>query len=361
MSKRKSGSRPAKSKPSAKSKSQSAERARRPAVAPSESGTSRTWLIGGLVVVVLIAIGVVIVLLQTSASTPSAPAPATNYLVGSAQSCAGDSAFVSTLGFSQRSALDTRAKFVRGAALRELDQNGNIVRSYEHPSWSMAGYLGSFQRDEFGNIYLVPTPFINILDNPPEKANIIYRIDSETGEMSPLVDLPPLGPLAPENPFGLLDITYDCDTHSLYASSVMGSTYGTVAGSIFQVDPQTGEVRDRLDRVDAFGIGVFNGLSGKRLYFGLARTPEIYSVALDDTGAFTDDIRLETVLTDVETFANEHASSITFHGPAQLVIKMEQFDFNLVSPTEHLTTYLSYTYNADADTWDLMSSQKVSE
>ena len=312
-------------------------------------------------VVVLIAVGAIIVLLQNSTPNPSAPTPATSYVIGSAQTCAGESDFVTAVGFSQRSALDTRAKFVKGAALREIDQNGNITRSYEHPTWSMGGYLGAFQRDEFGNIYLVPTPFINVLDNPPEKANIIYRIDSATGEMSPLVDLPPLAPVAPENPFGLLDITYDCDTLSLYASSVMGSTYDTVAGSIFQVDPQTGEVRDRLDSVDAFGVGVFNSLQGKRLYFGLARTPEIYSVALDDSGAFTDDIRLETALTDTAAFANERASSITFHGPAQLVIKMERFDFNLVSPTEHVTTYLSYSYNANEDTWELLTSQDVSE
>ncbi|MCA9910117.1 MAG: hypothetical protein KC519_15775, partial [Anaerolineae bacterium] len=102
-------------------------------------------------------------------------------------------------------------------------------------------------------------------------------------------------------------------------------------------------------------------LQGKRLYFGLARTPEIYSVALDDSGAFTDDIRLETALTDTAAFANERASSITFHGPAQLVIKMERFDFNLVSPTEHVTTYLSYSYNANEDTWELLTSQDVSE
>jgi len=353
VSKRSQGSRPTSSKTPPKGRK---DQGKRTSSARSRRGSSRKWIVGGLVVVAVIAIAAV-VLTQTDLLGPNRG----DFAVGSTQLCAGNSAFVQAVGFSQRSALDTRAKYVKGIALREIDDNGNIARTYQHPSWTSAGYFGAFQRDEFGNIYIIPTPFINILDNPPEKANILYRIDSETGEMTPLVDLPALAPVSQSNPFGLLDITYDCDTHTLYASSVFGSTYDNVAGAIYQVDPQTGAVKSTFEHVDAYGVGIFNSVDGKRLYYGLARSPEVYSVALDASGAFTDDVRLEFSLEDLGTSPDLHAQAIHFQGQDQLVITMAQFDFNLVSPTESQQTLLSYLYHPEDDTWELVASQNVSE
>ncbi|MCC6616622.1 MAG: hypothetical protein IT320_24325 [Anaerolineae bacterium] len=354
MSKRSRGSRPATSKASPKARS---DQGKRSSSAGARPGRSRTWIIGGVVVMAIIVVAA-LVLTQTDLLNPNGGGGS---VIGGTQDCAGNSDFVQAIGFGQRSALDTRAKYVDGVALREIDENGNIARTYQHPSWTSAGTMSAFQRDEFGNIFIIPTPFINILDNPPEKANIIYRIDGETGEMTPFIDLPALAPVSQSNPFGLLDITYDCDTHTLYASSVFGSTYEDVAGAIYQVDPRSAEVKSTFEHVDAFGIGVFNGSQGKRLYYGLARSPEIYSVALDASGAFTDDVQLEFSLDDLGTSPDLHAQAITFQGASQLVITMAQFDYNLVSPTESQQTLLSYLYHPEDDTWELIASQNVSE
>ncbi len=326
---------------------------------------TRRQMIGGLLLVAVIAVGALAVLLSSSQNADvsnegyATPLP---YVIGSVENCVGNSDFVQRVGFDvAHSALDTRAKYVKGVALRELNANGNITNTYQDPSWTSAGYMGPFQRDAKGNIYLIPIPFINILDNPPEKSNIIYRIDDTTGVMSPLTDLPSDAPVTPENVYGLLGITYDCDTNSLYASSVFGSTYDHVAGSIFQIDPDSGAVKSTLPGVDAFGIGVFNGINSKRLYFGMARTSDIYSVGLDKNGGFTDDIRPEFSLVGLGTHEDEHAQSIDFQGRTVLVVKITQFDFNLVAPTETQQTVLTYNYNANEDQWHLVSSEVVNE
>ncbi len=307
-------------------------------------------------------LALLVLVLIVGTRRPSAePEYVSPFPLGSVQHCMSDPSFLHLIGFLPGSVLDTRAKYVKGVALHELDQDGHIVRSYTDPSWSSAGYLGSLQRDESGNVYLIPAPFISTLDNPPQKANVIYRIDSETGKMSPLVDLPMSAPATPQNIYGLMDITYDCDTHSLYASSIYGSTYDTVSGSIFQVDPKTGAVKSILGGVDAIGLGVFNTLHGKRLYFGLARSPEIYSVGLDENGGLTHDVRPELSLEGLGLKSDERARLIIFQEQSQLAVKTVQFDFNLVAPTETEQTVLNYVYDSQQDKWQLTSSQVINE
>jgi hypothetical protein len=281
------------------------------------------------------------------------------YVVGGMQNCAGTAPFAKAVGF-ERGILDTRANFIKGLALREIDAQGNILRSYQHPSWGNAGYLGAFQRDISGDIFVIPTPYISILDNPPDKANTLYRINRDTGEMAPMTNLPALAPTNDQNVYGLLGLTYDCDTRSLYASSVFGSTPTKVAGAIFQLDPTTGDVRSRLEYVDAFGIGVFNGVHGKRLYFGLARTPDIYSVGLTSTGGFSDDVRLEIALTEMAGTADKRAKSLTFQGQSQLVVKVMPFDFNLAPTVQTAQVVLSYLYDRTQDKWLLQAAQTQS-
>lgn len=283
------------------------------------------------------------------------------YRIGTVEDCGNASPFALALGFYQGGAIDTRVKYVKGVALHELDINGNIVRSYEHPSWSKAGYLGSYQRDHAGNIYLIPMPFISVLDNPPQKANMIYRIDGNTGAMAPLVNLPSFAPITSGNAYGLMDIAYDCDTHSLYVSSVSGSTYDNAVGCIFRVDPRTKEIKSTLEGIDAFGIGVFNSVQGKRLYFGLAREAEIYSVALDQNGDFNGDIRPEVSLHGLGYHGDERARSITFQEQDRMFVKTLQFDYNLIAPTETQQTVLEYSYLSQQNTWELLTSQFTNE
>ncbi|MBZ0298655.1 MAG: hypothetical protein K8J31_02895 [Anaerolineae bacterium] len=306
--------------------------------------------------------GVLAIILPTRLPDAAPSTAARPYTIGNVRYCIGiQPPFLKDLGFSQRIALDTRAKYVKGAMVREFDQAGNVSRSYQDPSWTSAGYLGAYTSDQVGNIYLAPMPFISILDNPPDKANIIYQIDSLTGMMAPLIDLPAGAPLPPEAVYGLMDLVYDCDTNSLYAASVLGSTYDQVAGRIFQIDLTTHQVVATLDGVDAFSLDVFNSANGKQLYIGSARVPEIYSIPLDEKGHFSGDIRPVLSLEDKGFHRDERARGLMFQGQDRLIVTMLQFDFNLVASTETLTTVYEYGYNAQDDSWNVLNSYVTNE
>ena len=139
----------------------------------------------------------------------------------------------------------------------------------------------------------------------------LFKVDTNTGVMTSLIKLPGATSIT-ENPFGLMGLAYDCDTNSVYATSVAGSTSADEVGRIYRIDANTAQVSGQLDNVDAMGIGVFNGAFGKRLYFGKARTPDVYSVALTDAGTFTGEPRFEFALNVVPNGQGDQARRIQF-------------------------------------------------
>lgn len=301
----------------------------------------------------IVFVGVVVVTQQggggsirTGAATP-----------GSVSRCAAiQPPFAQALGFSRGAVVDTRSQFVKGLALYDLDSQGNIVRTHQDPTWLSAGYLGPPVLDGSGNIHVAPMPAINVLENPPERANIIYRVDAATGKMAPLIELPPAAEQTSDNAYGILGLTYDCETNSLYASSVYGSNRFRQVGRIYQIDLTTNQIVSQLDDVDAFGIGIFNTVGGKRLYFGLARNAAIYSIGLDAQGHLNGTMRVEMPLDGLGMQSDERVRLIKFSGSDALEVRTIQFNFNLVAPTENRETVLDYRYDAQADAWVLERS-----
>ncbi len=303
----------------------------------SAGRTSKPLLVAGLAVAALAVAGVVWWAMANGASVAQVDRP-----VGGVYSCRAMPRFVQAQGFGAQAALSTSEKNYTGLVLVEGAGSAN-PRVYQHPSWTSAGHLAPIQLDREGNVYVVPAPQINVLDNPAEEQNRVYRVDSASGEMARLLDLPAAAPPSAENPFGALGLAYDCDTGSLYVTSVAGSTRGSEVGRIFQVDPGRGQVLGHFDGVDAIGVGVFNGASGKRLYYGLARAPEIWSIALDGQGAFVGEPRLEVSLEDLGPRGDDKARRIRFDGEEMTVHGVE-FNFNLVAPTEKQETVYRWGY-----------------
>ncbi len=79
--------------------------------------------------------------------------------------CGAFPPFASALGFSPQTNIDTGDTRRPGLALvdktRPADQ-----QTYQHPSWTRAGYLGAAVLDARGNIYVAPTPQTSLLLNP---------------------------------------------------------------------------------------------------------------------------------------------------------------------------------------------------
>ena len=324
---------------------------RGPGTARSAAGSRRAaargpmspWAAGGLLL--FAGMGAFLALRDRGGAGPVYP-------IGGASLCKRPPAFAAAQGFSAQAQLSTQDSRRLGLVITEGGADDGVARVYQHPSWSLGGHLGPPVLDGSGNVYVIPVPYVHVLDNPAEKQNIIYRVDGQTGKMRPLVDLPVVAPPSAANPYGLVGLTYDCDLQSLYASSLSGSDETRTLGRLYQVDPASGKVRDMMEGIDAFGLSTFNGAKGKRLYFGLARRSAVVSLALNADGGFADQApRSEFSLAGLGVHGDEKARRITVGPDQAMVVRIMTFDFNLVSNSERLQTGLRYTYDGAIDRW----------
>lgn len=257
--------------------------------------------------------------------------------------------FVRGLGFGNQAALSTSDQFLQGLILVEGE------RKYQHPSWKSAGSLAPIQRDQAGNVYAAPAPWIDTLENKPDEQNKVYRVDAATQEMRLFADLPRRAKPTEENPFGVLGLAFDCDTGSLYAATVSGSTRRETNGGLHQIDVKTGKVVSSKQGIDAIGLGVFNSTRGKRLYYGLARESEIWSVDLNDDGSFTTDARREFSFANLGARGDDKARRINFAqsaGGFEMIVLGIDFGFNLIAPSEKQDFAYRYRYDMTKDVWE---------
>jgi hypothetical protein len=228
--------------------------------------------------------------------------------------------------------LSTAERTVKGLILIEPGQDGQSSRTYQHPSWTLGGYLGPNTFDAKGNLYVAPSPRVSLSENPPEKQNTIYKVDGETGVMTTFITLPAALPVTLRNPYGVMGLTYDCETQSLYASSVAGSTRNDMVGRVYKIDVNTGQVTSQLDNIDGIGVGVFNTAQGKRLYIGSARTQDVLSVVLTPQGDFAGAPRVEFSLANLGPDGNDKARKISFDKASNMLVNGTKFNYNLAPP-----------------------------
>ncbi|MDQ2746346.1 MAG: hypothetical protein M3T96_03695 [Acidobacteriota bacterium] len=267
---------------------------------------------------------------------------------GAVLACQQIPPFVRQLGFGNQVALSTSDRILQGLILVEGE------RKYQHPSWKSAGSLAPLQRDANGNVFAAPAPWIDTLENKPNEQNKVYRVDGNTQEMKEFAALPIIKTPTAENPFGVLGLTFDCDTNSLYAATVAGSTRTEINGAIYQIDAKTGKILSQREAVDAIGLGVFNSARGKRLYYGAARNSEVWSIDLNDDGTFTGDARREVSFENIGARGDDKARRINFAPNAQgfeMVVYGIEFGFNLIAPTEKQETIYRFRYDLSKDAW----------
>lgn len=275
-----------------------------------------------------------------------------NFRAGLTDSCRAQSPFVAKTGLAQPVAIDTRQRGYTGLQLLSIRDQ----KTWQHPSWGDAGFIGAFARDRHGNIFLAPTPNVSVSTETLTLSNTLYRIDAQSGEMAAFLELPAANPLSSSNPFGIIGLYFDCDTDSLYVSSVAGSTAREVAGRIYQVDVANQKIVAQLDKTDAFGISTFNGMQHKRLYLSSARSADVYSVALDKNGSFTKDVRFEFSLTglpggdssNIRKFEIKRAKD----GSYTMAAKEENFRFSLLASHNPVKRVYHFTYSTSDDRWD---------
>lgn len=294
----------------------------------------------------------------TDTPPPTRDPAAKQWPQGGAGRCAASPKFVTQFGFDpQRAAMSTSERTLRGLALVEIGPNGDTSRKgrvFQHPTWRDGGFLGPIARDGGGNLYVGPVPVISTLYNPAGSQNDLYRVDTNTGVLTRAVSLPPVQASDSTNPFGILGLTLDCDTNSLYVSSVMGSRRTEEVGRIFRIDLATNTIVAQLDAIDAIGLGIFNTPYGKRLYIGHARTSTVRSIALDDAGNFKGALRDEFSLEGLGPRGDDRARRISFAQDQTMQLFGVEFGFNLIAPTEKQETQYRFRYNVTRDRWELL-------
>ena len=251
--------------------------------------------------------------------------------------CKGTPAFVGRANFSMAPALSTSERDQLGMALVAHDPaTGQRSQVWQHPSWRSAGNLSAFVVDKRGDVYVLPSPRVNLSDNPPELQNRLYRIDHSSAEMRLALEFPVAAPVDQRNPYAGLGLSYDCGTDSLYLSSVAGSTYTEERGRIFRISGlPSPKISSRIEGIDALSLLSVDSNLGIALLFGSARNGEIRALQLDAQGNFLPDLRTH-VLADLRGLGpegNDRARRIEVASDATLSVRGMRFAYNLAQPS----------------------------
>lgn len=271
-------------------------------------------------------------------------------MVGPVKQCAGISQFIVDQGIPVPALIDMRQVGYYGMKILENRING---KEYAHPTWDDFGYLGLYTTDKQGNIYVTSVPHVSIDLNPVGEQNRILRVDSKTGVMAEYMQLPQAAESTNRNPFGAVGLHYDCDNDFIYVTSLAGSSMKEELGRIYQVDIQHKKILSQLDKVDALGVTTFNTMTGKRLIYGLARKPQVYSVALDEDGKISGEPKLEFSLLDQPGGADDKAHRIIFNADTML-IKANKFTYTLAAASDPDKNIYRFSYNRKEDKWEFM-------
>lgn len=275
-----------------------------------------------------------------------------HFRFGAPNQCRRLPRFIRETGLGNQVALDSRQEGFMG--LRLINAKG---KTWQHPTWDDAGHVGAFERDHQGNIYVAPAPDVSLRHNDPKLQNRIYKIDKDSGEMALFLSLPSDILPSTSNPFGVMGLSFDCDTQSLYATSVAGSSPKLINGNIYQIalgGNEEREIRSQFSIVDAIGVGVFNDVEQKRLYYGEARSSNVYSLPLNKTGAFVDKPRYEFSLALLKGGNTTSARKIQFKQAKskkawQMIVKEMEFGFRL--PAENNPYKNKYIFRFDGRKW----------
>lgn len=290
--------------------------------------------------------------------------PMVTYAQREIKPCSKEPAFIQTLGFDPLwTGLSTSEKNTMGIVLVEFGKTPNSPAPttatpkksiYQHDSWKSVGYLSAIAFDISGNAYTIPTPLISMLYNPKEKLNTIYQIDAQTGILKEWLSLPFIAYSSPNNPYGLLGITYDCTADLIFASSVAGSDRYHEKGVIYSIKVTTKKILDTLATKDVIALAVaFDETNTKRLYFGKARNGHIFSVPILSTGRFNrKQIRKELTLDGYGPRGDDKARKIKFQN-GSLLVSGVAFNFNLQASSEKPETNYRYSWNSETKKWEL--------
>ncbi len=280
--------------------------------------------------------------------------------------CKKEPAFIQHYGLDPLwSALSTSEKHRMGLVLVELIKTGSESkpsantykgRIFQDSSWKQAGWLSGISLDAEGNVYSIPAPLVSVLDNPPQNQNSIYRVGAQTGVMQKWLQLPTKKYESGNSPYGLMGISFDCTSGTLFASSIAGSKRFQEKGIVYSINSRNKQFLDSLSGMDVIGMTVyFDPAGNKRLLFGKARTGEIWSVIITKNGKFQkNSLQKELSLEGLGPRGDDKARKIRYSN-GLLSINGIAFNYNLQASSEKPETVYEFKWNQSAKKWELVN------
>ena len=276
------------------------------------------------------------------------------------------SIIITKLGYTvAASAFSTTEKNKVGIVLLELQRdkttkqvsaNLDRLKTYQDESWKKFGYLSSLTFDNKGNIYVIPTPFISLLQNKPWQMNKILKVDTDNGKMSVWMNFATDSTQPINNPYGMLGLTYNCNDSSMWASTVYGSSRHQEAGIIYHIDVRSKKIIDTLLNVDALALAINEDENHtQRLYYGSARDGKIFSYIIDKKGLLVrSSKRLEISLENLGLRGDDKARKIRFINDA-LLITGKTFNYNLEATSDKIESTYTFQWGKATNRWILQS------
>jgi hypothetical protein len=225
---------------------------------------------------------------------------------------------------------------------------------FQDSTWKMAGWLGPMLTDNKGNVWCAPVPVVNILHNPTIDQNNLYRVDPRTGKMELFLQLPyEKKSINIDNPYGIIGLAFNCETSTLYVSSVMGSSRATEKGKIYAINTTDQKVQNSITVGDAFGMGVSYKDGFRKLYYGSARNSNVYAIGLNEKGSFVGNPELVFSLEGLGPRGDDKVRKIKEDKNGNLRVYGYEFNYNLTAPTEKQENEYLFTYDLNSSKWIL--------
>jgi hypothetical protein len=211
--------------------------------------------------------------------------------------------------------------------------------------------------DDEGNIFTAPAPFINVLYNPANNQNTIYKVDGNTGEMAEFMRLP-FTDSSIQNAFGIIGMAYLCETNTLYVSTVAGSDRQYERGIIYAINTKEKKIIDKIPGTDAMGMGITYITGQRTLLFGNGRNSDITTVTIDKAGKFSGKPELAFSLQGLGIRGDDKVRRINTDKYGNLDVIGMEFNFNLIAPREKQESHYKATYLPDEKKWQVSVNTK---
>lgn len=211
-------------------------------------------------------------------------------------------------------------------------------------SWETLGSVGSFVITEDGDIFTAKVPQINTLHTNFLDLNSIFKIDSLSGEAKEFYKFDSLEYPSLKNPYGIINLSYDCSSNNLAVSVLSGSSYEEEKGRIFILNPKTKAIVAQIKDFDAYGISYFYYGKGARkfLLLGSARNSALFSVRLDSDNQVIGRPKRELI---IDKFNILKAKKIVQISDNQIKVTTTEFNYSLIGQSEFDSDVRTYEFD----------------